>query len=477
MNAEVIVVGAGPTGLLLAGDLAGAGIRVTLVERRTGESPLSRAFAVHARTMEVLDMRGLAEQALAGGSTVPGLLVWDQVMVGMAELPTRYPYMLITPQYEIERLLLKRALDTGVELLTGYEVIGLRQGGDDVSVQARTSDGQERTLRALYVVGADGRHSVVRDAAGLAFPGHAVARSVMLADVRLTEEPRDVLSVNGVREGFVFIGPFGDGWYRVIGRNHLNGDLPDEAPVDLEELKWLTRKAYGTDFGMHSPRWMSRFHSEERQAVHYRTGRVFIVGDAAHVHAPAGGQGMNTGLQDAANLSWKLVAAVRGWARPGLLDTYESERHPVGRTVLRTSGIFTRLALLRSPLLRAARNQVSGAAMRVRPIRRAVALNMLSGLAHRYTAPEGAHPWVGRRVPDFALGGEAPGRLYEALRGGKFVLATPRVPPPGWSDRVAHVVPAAPGTRDLLIRPDGHLAWAGAGDLTRPLADWCGPAS
>ncbi|MBE1583789.1 FAD-dependent monooxygenase [Nonomuraea angiospora] len=476
MNAEVVVVGAGPIGLLLAGDLAQAGIRVTLVERRTEESPLSRAFAVHARTMEVLDMRGLAEEVLATGRTVPGLLAWDHVMIGMAELPGRFPYMLITPQYEIERLLLKRALEAGVHLLAGHAVTGLQQGADDVSVHVRTPDREESTLRALYVVGADGRRSVVREAAGIAFPGHAVTRSMMLADVRLTEEPKNVLSVNGVREGFVFIAPFGDGWYRVICYNHLNGDLPDEAPVDLEELKWLTGKAYGTDFGMHSPRWMSRFHSDERQAASYRAGRVFVAGDAAHVHVPAGGQGMNTGLQDAANLSWKLVAAVRGWARPGLLDTYDNERHPVGRAVLRTSGIYSRMALLRSPFLRTLRNRISGTAMRITPIRRAVALNMLSGISHRYAAPEGAHPWVGRRVPDFALDGAA-GRLYEALRGGRFVLSTPLVPPSGWSDRVEHVIPADRGMRSMLIRPDGHLAWAGDGDLARPLADWCGPAS
>ncbi|MEW9555882.1 FAD-dependent monooxygenase [Nonomuraea sp. NPDC050783] len=481
-TADVVIVGAGPTGLLLAGDLAGAGVRVTVIERRTEESPLSRAFAVHARTLEVLDMRGLAEQALATGSTVPGLLVWDHVTINMTGLPGRHPYMLITPQYEIERLLLKRALDNGAEFLTGHRLTGLEQDGTGVSARVLPPGGQEEiVLRASYVVGADGRHSTVREAAGIDYPGHAVARSVMLADVRLTERPERILSVNGVREGFVFIAPFGDGWFRIIGRNHDNGDLPDEVPVDFEELKWLTRKCYGTDFGMHDPRWMSRFHSEERQAVHYRAGRVFLVGDAAHVHAPAGGQGMNTGLQDAANLSWKLVAAVRGWARPGLLDSYESERHPVGRMAVRTSGILTRLALLRSPFLRAVRNQVSGLAIRIGPVNQLVARNALSGMAIRYPAPRHAHTWVGRRVPDLELEGKEPGRLYEALRGGRFVLSGRTSPPKGWDDRVMHVVPAEAGTRDLLVRPDGHLAWAGEqpdhDSLVRALTEWCGPAS
>jgi hypothetical protein len=189
---------------------------------------------------------------------------------------------------------------------------------------------------------------------------------------------------------------------------------------------------------------------------------------------------MNTGLQDAANLSWKLVAAVRGWARPGLLDSYERERHPVGRTVLRTSGLLTRLALLRSPVLRAARNQVSGALMRVGPVRRAVALNMLSGIAIGYPTPDATFAGAGRRVPDFAIAGETPGRLYEALRGGRFVLSTPLSPPAGWSDRTDHVVPARAGTRSMLVRPDGYLAWASDeptdGDLIHALTDWCGPA-
>ncbi|KAB8180026.1 FAD-dependent monooxygenase [Microbispora catharanthi] len=486
MNSDVIVVGAGPTGLLLAGDLAGAGVRVTLVERRTGESPLSRAFAVHARTLEMLDMRGLADQALASGTTVPGLLIWDHVTIGMTELPGDHPYMLVTPQYEIERLLLKRAVANGAELLSGHEVMGVGQDTDGVDVRVRPLGGEARTLRASYAVGADGRHSTVREAAGIPFPGHAVARSVMLADVRLNDKPGELLSVNGVREGFVFIAPFGDGWYRVIGRNHRNGDLPDDVPVDFEELKWLTRKCYGTDFDMHDPRWMSRFHSEERQAARYRAGRIFVVGDAAHVHAPAGGQGMNTGLQDAANLGWKLAAAVRGWAQPGLLDSYDEERRPVGRAVLRTSGLLTRLALLRSPVLRAVRNQVSGTAMRVAPLRRAAALTMLSGLGIRYPAPAGAHSWVGRRVPDLPLadssgGGTAPARLYEALRGGRFVLVGRLAPPAGWGDRVDHVVPAEAGAAAMLVRPDGYLAWAGVrpgtADLVRALTGWCGRAA
>ncbi|WP_067170542.1 FAD-dependent monooxygenase [Microtetraspora niveoalba] len=478
LTTDVAVVGAGPAGMLLAGDLARAGVRVAVIERRTAESPLTRAFAVHARTLELLDARGLAERALASGTTVPGLMIWNHAVIGMTDLPGRFPFMLITPQYEIERLLAGRLRDSGAELLSGHEFTGFDQDGDGVDVRVRRPDGTAATLRASYLVGADGVRSAVRAAAGIPFPGRPVARSVMLADVRLTEKPKDLLSVNGVREGFVFIVPFGDGWYRIIGRDHRNGDLPDDAPVDFEELRRLTRECYGTDFGMHDPRWMSRFHSDERQAGRYRAGRVFLVGDAAHVHSPAGGQGMNTGLQDAANLSWKLAAAVRGWARPGLLETYQSERLPVGRTVLRTSGALTRLALLRSPASRGLRDLVSAGVTRVPPLRRRVALNMLSGLGIRYAAPAGAHRWTGMRAPDVPLAGG--GRLHEALRGGLFVLVTDAPAPDGWDDRVVRVAPSRPGAASLLVRPDGYIAWAdehpGPGDVERALTLWCGPA-
>lgn len=207
-----------------------------------------------------------------------------------------------------------------------------------MTVEVRGPDGSTESLRAEYLVGADGMRSTVRDAIGLPFPGHSVIRSVVLADVRLAEQPETLLTVNAVGDAFAFIAPFGDGYHRVIAWNRAR-DVPDSEPLDLDEIKEVTRLALGRDFGMHDARWMSRFHSDERQAPAYRVGRVFLAGDAAHVHTPAGGQGMNTGLQDAANLSWKLAQATGGHAGPELLDTYQSERHPVGRAVLRSSGI------------------------------------------------------------------------------------------------------------------------------------------
>src|SRR5258708_21870925 len=186
------------------------------------------------------------------------------------------------------------------------------------------------------MVGADGIHSTVRRALGLPFPGKPVVRSVMLAEVRLTQPPPHALTVNTSGDAFALIAPFGDGWYRVIAW-HRRNQPPEDTPVYLAEVAEVARQVFGSDYGMHDPRWMSRFHSEERQAPRYRDGRVLLAGDAAHIHSPAGGQGMNTGIQDAANLGWKLAATVQGWAQPGLLDTYQTERHPVGRQVLRTS--------------------------------------------------------------------------------------------------------------------------------------------
>src|SRR3989440_1490681 len=337
VDMDVIVVGAGPTGLLLAGDLAAAGVSCTVLERRVEESNLTRAFAVHARTLEELDARGLADALVETGKPLRQLRLFGGVQVDLSILPSRYPYVLITPQYHVEKLIKARAEKAGARIVSGAEVAGLRQDADSVEL----TDHAGTTYRARYVVGADGVGSAVRKLLGLPFPGKAIVRSIMLADVRLSDPPPDVLSVNAVGDSFAFVAPFGDGWYRIFAWNRSN-KVTDSAPLDLHEIRETTRRALGTDFGMHDPRWMSRFHSDERQSPAYRVGRVFLAGDAAHVHSPAGGQGMNTGLQDAANLGWKLAAAVRG--EVDLLDTYQTERHPVGRMGLRSSGATIRLA-------------------------------------------------------------------------------------------------------------------------------------
>ncbi|EYT81099.1 FAD-dependent oxidoreductase [Streptomyces sp. Tu 6176] len=455
----VIVVGAGPTGLLLAGDLAAAGVPVTLVEKRPHRiSNLSRAFVLHARTLEQLDARALADELEAIGRPLDRLNLFGRLSLDLTALPSRFRHVLVLPQYEVEKVLERRAAENGVDFRHETEVTGLSQDADGVTVAVRGADGRPESLRGSYVVGADGMRSAVRRAVGLPFPGRSVIRSVVLADVRLAEPPETLLTVAAAGDAFAFLAPFGDGYHRVIcwrrGREEA-----DDAPVGLDEVKEITRLALGRDYGMHDARWTSRFHSDERQAPAYRVGRVLLAGDAAHVHSPAGGQGMNTGLQDAANLSWKLAQVVTGHAPEALLDTYQAERHPVGKAVLRSSGGIVRLAMAGRPWTLALRAALVTALGACAPLRRLVT-GQVTGLGYRYRAPRGAHRLVGSRVPDVALAGG--GRLYEALRGGRFVLLTPaarEVAP----ERAARLTAArwASGRRTaLLVRPDGYVAWA-----------------
>ncbi|GLZ80641.1 FAD-dependent oxidoreductase [Actinorhabdospora filicis] len=452
---DVIVVGAGPTGLMLAGDLARAGVGVTLIERRETDSNLTRAFAVHARTLEELDARGLADELLATGTRLSALRLFGGVRVDLSRLDSRFPYLQVTPQYEVERVLEKYALANGAVIEKGARLIGLRQDADGVDLEVVTGDRVTRR-RASYVVGTDGVRSSVRQALGLDFPGGSAISSVMLADVRFTENPGEALFARANDQGLVFMAPFGDGYWRVIAWDRAT-QLPDSAPVDVAELKDLMTRVMGTDLGLHDPRWTSRFHSDERQVTDYRVGRVFLAGDAAHVHSPAGGQGMNTGIQDAANLGWKLAAAVHGHAPEGLLDTYHAERHPVGKAVLRTSGALLRMATLKTRGARTLRDTVGSLATGIRPVA-ARATGRVSGLAIAYGAPAGSHKLTGTRAPDLTL---TEGRLYEALREGRHVLVLgPDAPAPADAGR-ALVVRATEDTPALLVRPDAYIAWAG----------------
>ncbi|WP_432179308.1 FAD-dependent monooxygenase [Streptomyces sp. NBC_00063] len=452
----VIVVGSGPTGLLLAGDLAAAGVPVTVVEKRPHKiSNLSRAFVLHARTLEQLDARGLADGIEAKGRALDRLSLFGRLAVDLSDLPSRFRHLLVLPQYEVEAALQRRATDAGVKFSYETEVTGLTQDADEVTLQVRTGEGEPATMRAAYVVGADGMRSAVRESVGLPFPGKSVIRSVVLADVKLTEEPENVLTVNAVGDAFAFIAPFGDGYYRIIGWNRAR-NVPESAPLDLDEIKEVTRRALGRDYGMHEARWMSRFHSDERQAPAYRVGRVLLAGDAAHVHTPAGGQGMNTGLQDAANLGWKLAAVVDGRAGEALLDTYEAERHPVGKAVLRSSGGIVRLAMANRPWTLAARAALTAFLGRVRPARTRM-VGQLTGIGVAYPAPRGAHRLVGTRVPDVTL---KEGRLYEVLRQGTFVLIVPEGAHDKGDDRYAVTHWASDRRTSLLVRPDGYVAWA-----------------
>jgi 2-polyprenyl-6-methoxyphenol hydroxylase-like FAD-dependent oxidoreductase len=477
---DVMVVGAGPAGLLVAGDLASAGVSCAVFERRAERSGLSRAFTVHARTLEQLDARETADELVASGTPVAELRLFASAALDLSRLPSRFPYLLVTPQYETERVLEERARRVGTDIRYGCEVAGFTQHPDGVEVTVRQDGNPDRVMRASWLVAADGIHSPVRQALGMPFPGKAVVRSVMLAEVRLSQSPPDALTEDSTGDAFAIIAPFGDGWYRVIAW-HRHNQPNEDAPVSLDEVREVARQALGTDYGMHDPRWMSRFHSEERQVPRYRDGRVLLAGDAAHIHSPAGGQGMNTGIQDAANLGWKLAATVQGWAPSGLLDSYQAERHPVGRQVLRTSDALLRM-LTAPPALVSVRNVLALTATRI-PLLASRMAAAISGVGISYPAPHGAHPLTGKRVADLTLTDGR--RLYEALRGGRFLLAAspgalPADAASGYADRVeAATVAQASGTV-ALIRPDAYIAWAAAGDTaTTPqirgtLARWCG---
>ncbi|MEU6859855.1 FAD-dependent monooxygenase [Glycomyces sp. NPDC046736] len=452
-QAEVIVVGAGPTGLLLAGDLAEAGIAVTVLEKRGKDlSNLSRAFAVHARTIEVLDARGLADELFAlGGNELGKLFLFGRVELDLTELPTRFPYLYSTPQYKMEQVLRDRALRAGVAILYDHKVTGLDQTAETATVHTDKGDYTGR-----YVIGTDGVNSAVRKAAGIPFPGEAVLESIMLADVKLSDPPPRSPVANGANGAFSFAADFGDGYWRVFAWNS-HDQRPEDAPVEAEEISAAMRRAFGSDFGLHDPRWVSRFHSDERQAQTYRAQNVFLAGDAAHCHSPAGGQGMNTGLQDAANLSWKLAAVLRG-ADPALLDTYEAERHPVGKAVLRSSGTLVRVAASRSRTAQIVRTTAIAALMRLKPVMRHMA-GEISGIAIHYGHEKGDHRLVGHRAEDVDLADGS--RLYEALRGGRFVVLDSAGED---SSTAAHAFSAKPDGTAKVVRPDGYIGWAGPDD-------------
>ncbi|HEX6339627.1 FAD-dependent monooxygenase [Umezawaea sp.] len=440
---EVIVVGAGPVGLWTAAELALAGVSTLVVERAVERSPHSKAMGMHPRTIEVLALRGVEEEFLADGVPRPN---WHFGMLenrlDFSGLDTPYPYMLAFPQVRTEEVFERRALDLGVRVLRGHAVTGLAQ--DSSSVTLTLDDG--RTLTAAHVVGADGAGSTVRKAAGIEFPGSDATTFGYVGEVALTEPP--VVSAQ-TDDGALISVPLGGGRYRIAGMDAHRQHRDD--PFTLDDLRATTRRVAGDDFGMHDPSWLSRFGNATRIAAAYRKGRVLLAGDAAHMHFPAGGVGLNVGVQDATNLGWKLAAEVRGRAAPGLLDSYHAERHPVGLALAEHTLAQTALISATTPEQRALRTLVNDLVGTV-PAFAAALAEKLAALDVAYPVA-GAHPLTGTRVPSVALPEGRPLLLTRtALPEASAVAA-------GLGFETA-VRPDLPDARAVVVRPDGHVWWA-----------------
>jgi 2-polyprenyl-6-methoxyphenol hydroxylase-like FAD-dependent oxidoreductase len=480
----VVIAGAGPTGLMLAGELALAGIDVAIVERRANQDLTgARAGGLHSRTIEVLDQRGIADRFLSQGQ-VAQIVGFAWIRLDMSDFPSRHAYGLALPQNHIERILAEWADELGVTIYRSREVTGFAQ--DDTGVDVELSDGE--LLRGEYLVGCDGGRSLIRKAAGIEFPGWDPTVSHLIAEAEITDEPEWGLRHDAM--GIHALSRQGDGEpVRIMVTEQQLGRTGEPTLQDLSEALIAV---YGTDYGIHSPTWISRFTDMARQAASYRKGRVLLAGDAAHIHYPTGGQGLNTGVQDAVNLGWKLAQVVRKTSPESLLDTYHTERHPVAAIVLHNT--MAQVALLRSDDRTNALRDIASDLLRMDEPRKRIAA-MMSGLDIHYDLGEG-HPLLGRRMPDLDLiTANGPLRAFTLLHDARPVLLN--LGEPGdlditpWGDRVRQIDAGYGGTWELpvlgpvtapgavLIRPDGHVAWVGDKTqlgLAEALTTWFGPS-
>ncbi|GIG38731.1 rifampin monooxygenase [Cellulomonas phragmiteti] len=472
---DVIIAGGGPTGMMLAAELRLHDVDVLVLERDEAPHPAVRSLGLHPRSIEILDQRGLLERFLAHGQRYPGAVGHFAAIDSPAppDLDTTHRYVLGIPQPVTDRLLAERAVELGARVRRGCEVTGVAQDEDGVDVTLADAT----RLRSRWLVGCDGGRSRVRRSLGIGFPGEPATTEWVLGEVRSTTPPDELARVSAaVREqhrGFG-IGPAGDGLHRVVVPAASVAE-DRTVPPTLEELRTQLRAYAGSDLGVHSPRWLTRFGDATRLAERYRAGRVLLAGDAAHVHPPLGGQGLNLGIQDAVNLGWKLAAAVAGWAPAGLLDTYATERRPVAQDVLTLTRAQSEL-LLPEPGPQAVRRLLTEL-MRLEDVNRLLA-ERIAGTAIRYDLGPGPD-LVGRRLRDVRL---SRGQVYALLHDGRGLLLDRdgTLSAAGWADRVDHVVDRseeldAPG---VLVRPDGHVAWFGDDqeELHASLARWFGAA-
>lgn len=456
--------------MMLAGELRLRGVRVLVVERDAEPSPVVRSLGLHARSIEIMDQRGLLDRFLEVGKTYPlGGFFAAISNPAPPGLDTAHAYVLGIPQPVTDRLLAEHAAELGAEIRRGCELTGFAQDEDGVTVEL--ADGS--SLRARFLVGCDGGRSTVRKQLGVGFPGEPATTGWLLGEVAATM-PADELAavVAAARETYkgFGIGPLDDGMYRFVVPG---ADAAERTPPDLDEVRARLRAVAGTDFGVHSPRWLSRFTDTTRQAQRYRVGRVLLAGDAAHIHPPVGGQGLNLGIQDAFNLGWKLAGEIAGWAPDGLLDSYEAERHPVAADVLDNTRAQVQLMGV-EPGPQAVRRLVSNL-MDFDVVNRYLT-EKLTAISVRYDVGDGPE-LLGRRLRDIPL---RDGRLLERLRTGRGLLLdrTGRLSAGGWDDRVDLLVDdtAEVGAPAALLRPDGHVVWLGdqQAELDPCLRRWFG---